>query len=120
MAIGHVVSPAATTSTTTNTTGEYEQDENVSNPLAVSFSRRKLSPTSIKRSCFFCGGKIHPRNLCPARGIACHSCGKIGHYFKVCKSQKSRSTTATLFTTNLCAITTSVPESLASATTSVT
>ena len=91
----------------------------MSNPLATSFSRKKLSPTSIKRSCFFSGGKIHPINLCPARGITSHSCGKIGHYSKVCKSQKSRSTTVTLFTTNLCAITASVPESLAPATTRV-
>ncbi|XP_059844624.1 uncharacterized protein LOC132404485 [Hypanus sabinus] len=37
--------------------------------------------------CYFCGQKKHPRQRCPAREATCSSCGKRGHFAKVCKSQ---------------------------------
>ena len=39
-------------------------------------------------NCYFCGNRYHPRNLCPARDLTCHVCGKIGHFGKVCQSGK--------------------------------
>ncbi|XP_059843069.1 uncharacterized protein LOC132403623 [Hypanus sabinus] len=44
-------------------------------------ARKKLGP------CYFCGQKKHPRQRCPAREATCSSCGKRGHFAKVCKSQ---------------------------------
>lgn len=54
--------------------------------------------------CFFCGGSRHNRQQCPAREAVCNSCGKSGHYAKVCKSTKpanltSASTTASMYPT---------------------
>ncbi|XP_059823926.1 uncharacterized protein LOC132393115 [Hypanus sabinus] len=37
--------------------------------------------------CYFCGQKKHPGQRCPAREATCSSCGKRGHFAKVCKSQ---------------------------------
>ena len=36
--------------------------------------------------CFFCGMARHPRFKCPARAAKCGSCGKTGHFAKVCRS----------------------------------
>ena len=41
-------------------------------------------------TCFSCGGghkESFPR--CPARGVRCHSCGKAGHFAKMCNDQSS-------------------------------
>ena len=32
------------------------------------------------------GERMHPRDQCPARGLTCYQCGKIGHYGSVCRS----------------------------------
>lgn len=37
-------------------------------------------------SCQFCGRRPHPREECPASGMTCFSCGKIGHFSNVCRS----------------------------------
>ena len=39
--------------------------------------------------CSGCGAKPHPggRTQCPAYGVACHNCKKIGHFAKVCRSR---------------------------------
>lgn len=52
------------------------------------------------RSCWFCGGRIHPRATCPAKSATCNFCQKTGHFETVCimkKNSKSRSTTAAVF-----------------------
>ena len=41
---------------------------------------------SAGQSCFFCGFARHPRPKCPARDAKCSSCGKMGHFAKVCRS----------------------------------
>ena len=41
---------------------------------------------SVQRRCYFCGGAIHPRNVCKARNATCNKCGKVGHFAKVCRS----------------------------------
>ncbi|XP_068205255.1 uncharacterized protein [Palaemon carinicauda] len=42
------------------------------------------------RRCFFCGGSLHPRVHCPARKASCSNCQKVGHYTRVCKSQRKQ------------------------------
>ncbi|XP_059825277.1 uncharacterized protein LOC132393885 [Hypanus sabinus] len=39
--------------------------------------------------CYFCGHKKHPRKRCPARETTCSSCGKRGHFAKVCRCIKA-------------------------------
>lgn len=41
---------------------------------------------AINQKCYFCGNIRHPRIKCPAKNIICHSCGKEGHFAKVCRS----------------------------------
>ncbi|KAL0153866.1 hypothetical protein M9458_050848 [Cirrhinus mrigala] len=42
------------------------------------------------RTCYRCGAKNHLANAtnCPAARAKCHTCGKIGHFSKVCRSSK--------------------------------
>ncbi|XP_068205177.1 uncharacterized protein [Palaemon carinicauda] len=39
---------------------------------------------------FFCGGTLHPRSHCPAKKALCSNCQKVGHYARVCKSQRKQ------------------------------
>ncbi|XP_059045830.1 uncharacterized protein LOC131841531, partial [Achroia grisella] len=41
-------------------------------------------------SCYFCGEKRHPRRFCPAASSTCLSCGKRGHFAKVCRNKSQR------------------------------
>ena len=41
----------------------------------------------FKAKCFFCGFGRHPQIQCSTREAICKSCGKVGHYSKVCKSK---------------------------------
>ena len=56
------------------------------NTRAATDAARKPS-----RSCDYCGWEKGHREIndCPARGKQCASCGKMGHYAKVCRSSKS-------------------------------
>ena len=45
---------------------------------------------SNEEKCYFCGGRRHPRSKCPARDSDCDSCGKKGHFWKVCQKSSSR------------------------------
>ena len=46
-----------------------------------------LAPVAaVNTKCFFCGLNRHPRSKCPAKDSVCNSCGKTGHYARVCKS----------------------------------
>lgn len=40
----------------------------------------KVGLPSKEKSCYFCGRMFHFRNVCPARGIHCRKCGKLGHF----------------------------------------
>ena len=52
-------------------------------------AEKMVAASNSRRSCYFCGGKQHPRSLCPARATVCHACGKAGHFAKVCKSGRT-------------------------------
>jgi hypothetical protein len=49
--------------------------------------------------CFFCGNDRHPRDICPAKDVVCRSCGKKGHYQRVCKSRPARGSTNSVVST---------------------
>ena len=62
--------------------------------------------SSKKSSCFNCGGLRHlndNRQLCPAKDSVCRTCGKLGHYAKVCKSGRSTSSSAAFLPTSFLA-----------------
>lgn len=84
--------------------------ESVTPTLAVS-----TSSTSSK-NCYFCGSSYHARINCRARNSVCNSCGKKGHYAKVCMSKRSglskQSTTAAIVNNLHCAVVTKVPSNL--------
>lgn len=50
-------------------------------------TERYVATTRVK--CFFCGNKLHPRTMCPAREAQCNKCKKRGHYQRVCRSNAS-------------------------------
>ena len=59
-----------------------------------SFFKRKGSKTPTvgekDRSCGRCGKTpSHTRQQCPARDVKCNSCGKIGHYARLCRGSDS-------------------------------
>ena len=52
------------------------------------------SSAASSRLCYFCGLAFHHRDRCPAKEVFCHTCGKKGHFSKVCRSrffQKAKS-----------------------------
>ena len=54
-------------------------------------NRREIGATSRayqKCPCQYCGRSHTPRQ-CPAYGKACASCGKMGHFKKVCMSKRN-------------------------------
>ena len=44
-----------------------------------------LLATTHFPACYFCGQKKHPRSKCPARDVFCGTCGKKGHFQRVCR-----------------------------------
>ncbi|CAL9706462.1 unnamed protein product [Knipowitschia caucasica] len=49
---------------------------------------RQVSNASRQRKCFRCGSNKHLASdrTCPAASVQCNSCGKKGHFAKVCRS----------------------------------
>ena len=54
-----------------------------------------LAAASFNSSCYFCGMTRHPRSKCPARDAVCKSCGKKGHFQRVCRSKLTSSKSST-------------------------
>ena len=46
----------------------------------------RQNPPNQCGGCGAQGKKMHPRDLCPARGLTCYTCGKTGQYKSVCRS----------------------------------
>ena len=85
-------------------------DHNVSDSV-------KVSSAAYTTKCYFCGFSRHPRSKCPAREAICKSCGKTGHFQKVCLSSKQRSSTTNALLS--ASLTTQAPASLSQAIVSV-
>ncbi|XP_059837248.1 uncharacterized protein LOC132400303 isoform X1 [Hypanus sabinus] len=62
------------------TTAASRESTNSPKPTTAAASRK---PTQ----CYFCRLEKHPQKCCPAREVTCSSCGKKGHFAKVCKSE---------------------------------
>ena len=83
-----------------------------------------LGFTTQERLYYFCSFFYHKRDQRRARDVSCHSCGKIGHFSKVChskslslrlsKSQRSQAASDPS-SSALCSITAACPASLAPA-----
>ena len=52
-------------------------------------SRKGEKTQTRSDSCGWCGGSRHPKEDCPAKDRKFNSCGRIGHYQKVCRSKKN-------------------------------
>jgi len=55
-------------------------------------SDRSAANARQRRSCYRCGSNNHMANkpTCPAIKAVCNSCGKIGHFAKVCRSSQKQ------------------------------
>ena len=40
-------------------------------------------------SCWFCGGRRHPRERCPAKDVTCYGCQRKGHFKSLCRYKDS-------------------------------
>lgn len=57
-------------------------------PTQPKFTTKSKTPN--EKSCYRCGKTpAHAKVQCPAKDVTCHTCGKRGHFSKVCKSVKS-------------------------------
>jgi transposase InsO family protein len=54
------------------------------NPRLRNF--RDAEPSRGKETCRNCGGTYPHIRVCPARGKDCKSCGKVGHFARVCRT----------------------------------
>lgn len=43
-----------------------------------------------KKLCFNCGKEFPHNKSCPAKNVECFSCGKMGHFFNVCRSKTQK------------------------------
>lgn len=77
----------------TSSRAHYNSDDEDTGEPSVS-AHVKRAPNG---ECYNCGGKRHPnddRKQCPARSAICRSCGKLGHFAKVCRSNTGRKSAA--------------------------
>jgi len=57
---------------------------------STAVAQRRVNKEVVKKSgkrCSFCGKQFHPRYSCPAHDATCFSCGKPGHFARVCQSK---------------------------------
>ncbi|XP_042237354.1 uncharacterized protein LOC121876351 [Homarus americanus] len=68
-----------------------------------------LASMTTKKRCWFCATSLHLRARCPAKDSDCSSCGKKGHWAKVCQTKGKKQATASISSPTLCAISAAVP-----------
>lgn len=54
------------------------------------FSSKRTHPSRYEKYCYRCGGPFPHPDTCPASGKICNSCGKPGHFARVCQSTRSQ------------------------------
>ena len=65
--------------------------ELVEESLGVTIKKKR---SRIRKSCNRCGREAHSKEeVCPAYGVHCRKCDRVGHYARVCKSKKDRKST---------------------------
>ena len=64
-----------------------QQKQRGKQPQQQSKPSNDRTPQSQKKPCGNCGRNHEPRS-CPAYGKACRSCGKLGHFSKLCRSSR--------------------------------
>ena len=72
------------------TTTHHESVAAMRNPQGPHKKPVYHAASSYSATCSGCGSKLHPggRARCPAFGLPCAICGKLGHFAKVCRSRK--------------------------------
>ena len=75
----------AASATLTEDHSENEADIDLS--PATSGKVLAVATFSRRRKCYYCGRRHHRRADCPAKEVSCHSCEKVGHFSRVCKSK---------------------------------
>ena len=68
----------------------FEPHSYTSTIAALSKSEKMHSP--IKAKCFWCGGRRHPRSMCPARNSVCNYCHVKGHWTSACIKKSTNQT----------------------------
>ena len=89
----------------------------ISSPKKDSRKNENTTLAAVKtiKNCWFCGNSFHQRSRCPAKNSECSSCGKYGHWAKVCQSRSQKKVAASVhYPPSLCAITAAVPNCLRS------
>eukprot|EP00117_Sycon_ciliatum_P031337 scpid17782/ scgid3606/ Retrotransposable element Tf2 155 kDa protein type 1 len=57
-------------------------------------SKPSETSSATKSTCPNCGRSDHTKSVCPAKGKKCNSCHGIGHFQRMCKSQKQPKTSS--------------------------
>ena len=91
----HTTSAQPVTVASTDTTACIADNSSSLPPVASETRSVSSGPPRTKQSkhetCFYCGLNRHiNRSSCPAREEICHSCGKLGHFSRVCRSKTNR------------------------------
>ena len=70
---------------------EIRQFDKIKIPKKVKYDKTRMPVhwNTLGTLCRYCGRIHHPRQ-CPAYGKMCMECSKIGHFWKVCHSRRSR------------------------------
>ncbi|CAC5421915.1 unnamed protein product [Mytilus coruscus] len=62
-------------------------NQNIRQPIRY----QNQSQTAFRR-CLYCNGFSHNKAQCPANGVICHLCNKMGHFSKACLSTRRMQT----------------------------
>ena len=73
----------------TDSSSTDQMNDQIQNAVCAAISNYSQKPS--RSNCYFCGNAYHSRSSCPAKDSTCHSCGKTGHYARVCKSSNRQS-----------------------------
>ena len=76
----------------TRTEDNSENEADIDSSPVTSGEVLAVATFSGGRKCYYCGRRYHRRADCLAKEVSCHSCGKIGHFSRVCRSKGTKPT----------------------------